>query len=630
LPLLVCGRAAASLKLASPEPIVLKAPDILGGDRMSAGNDGRLAVRTAHAVWVWGPGPGKIEKTIESLSGAFVGLTPDGRFVATGGPFLSKDRMKGLAGVQAEVWDTVRDKKVDTIKGGDDAVISADGGKAALFLADEMGDDTVRLRDMKTGKVRVIWDGPGKCLETGSMFQPYQCEGIRSVSLSPDGSRLLLAREQKAGWQKQSAVLMIDAKGKKLRGYEDCDCGLTDQWEGANVTAWSGDGRTLAYGGRYGRNGPCGLIVREAQTGVLLWSSKDSVRSLAFSPDGSALVGVRSDKGPLLVWDAATGQAQTPPTQEAAGGAAFAADGSFLFVGLHDQAEILAYRLKGHAAPAAVAAAPAPKVEAVEDVDVVPAAKTKADPEALAVVIGIEHYRQKGIPAVDYAASDAKTVAGYLTGAMGFDSKNVILLTDEAATKTDLEKYLGPWLANRATAKSRVFIFYAGHGSPDPQSGDAFLMPYEGDPSYTQITGYPLKELYKTLAALPTKDVVVTLDSCFSGAGQRSLIAAGARPLVTVKSAAPAGSTMVLAAAAGDQISGSYPEGRHGLLTYFLLKGLRGAADADQDGDVTTRELYDYLRPAVEREARQRNYEQTPLLQGLPEGQTGPVLIRLK
>ena len=52
------------------------------------------------------------------------------------------------------------------------------------------------------------------------------------------------------------------------------------------------------------------------------------------------------------------------------------------------------------------------------DYQVVDFAKGKPDPDAYAVVIGVEKYRQQGIPAVDYASRDAKTVYAYLTQAI--------------------------------------------------------------------------------------------------------------------------------------------------------------------------------------------------------------------
>lgn len=263
--------------------------------------------------------------------------------------------------------------------------------------------------------------------------------------------------------------------------------------------------------------------------------------------------------------------------------------------------------------PAAPVAAPAPAAPA-RSYDSPPASAGKADPDAYAVIIGVEKYRAAGIPRVDYAARDAKTMYDYATAAMGFDAKNVILLTDEQATKTDFEKNLGSWLKNRVGAKSRVFVYYAGHGSPNPTTGEGYLMPYEADPNYLEDTAYPVAKLYASLAKLPTMDVTVVLDACFSGTGGRSLIAKGARPLVSVVTAKAASNTVVLAAAESSQISASNPERRHGLLTSYLLEALSGAADSDSDGRIMSSEVYEFVRPAVERAARLQNLEQTPTM----------------
>ncbi len=270
------------------------------------------------------------------------------------------------------------------------------------------------------------------------------------------------------------------------------------------------------------------------------------------------------------------------------------------------------YAVKGREEPAGAEA------PAAEDVDSPPKARTPADPEAYAVVIGIERYRD--LPGVDYAGRDAESVHTYLTRAMGFDARNVVILKDDRATLTDLDTYLGPWLEDRVTASSRVLIFYAGHGAPNPKTGEGYLIPYDGNPNYVETKGYPIKRLYATLAKLPAKDVTVVLDACFSGAGGRSVLAKGARPLVNVMQAPTAAKNMaVITAASREQISTSYPEGQHGMLTYFLLLGLRGAADADGDKQVTTGELFSYLRPAVEREARKKHVEQTPTLNPDPK-----------
>lgn len=244
-------------------------------------------------------------------------------------------------------------------------------------------------------------------------------------------------------------------------------------------------------------------------------------------------------------------------------------------------------------------------------VDAPPKSASLPDKDAYAVVVGIEKYR--GVTGVDYAARDAAVMRDYLTGAMGFPAENTILLDNENASKAELEKYLFRWLKNHATAKSRVFVFYAGHGAPDPVGGEAFLVPHDGDPNYLKETGLPVAKLFGALSSLPSRNVTVVLDACFSGAGGRSVLPKGARPLVMkIKSAGVGGNMVVLTAAEAKQISTYYPKARHGLLTYYLLKGLQGRADADKDRKITTRELIDYVRPNVKREARKQNIEQTP------------------
>ncbi|PIU58108.1 MAG: hypothetical protein COS89_02080, partial [Deltaproteobacteria bacterium CG07_land_8_20_14_0_80_38_7] len=145
----------------------------------------------------------------------------------------------------------------------------------------------------------------------------------------------------------------------------------------------------------------------------------------------------------------------------------------------------------------------------------------------LAVIIGIEGYQ--GIPKSDYSYDDAKLVGDYAK-AMGFKPRNIELLLEERATKSAIEKIIKTWLPNKAKPDSRVFIYYSGHGAPEPKTGDAYIVPFDGDPNYLSDTGYPLKSLYDSLGKLQVAEITVVLDPCFSGAGGRSVLAQGARP----------------------------------------------------------------------------------------------------
>jgi hypothetical protein len=123
------------------------------------------------------------------------------------------------------------------------------------------------------------------------------------------------------------------------------------------------------------------------------------------------------------------------------------------------------------------------------------------------------------------------------------------------------------------------------------------------------------------LADTKAKEVLAVVDSCFSGAGGRSVLPPGARPLVRMKEMSAdvathhAARIAIMSASSGSEISGPVPGGFGGLFTKYVVAGIgNGAADADHDGKVTLKELHDYVKPNVSRDARRDNREQTPAL----------------
>jgi len=249
--------------------------------------------------------------------------------------------------------------------------------------------------------------------------------------------------------------------------------------------------------------------------------------------------------------------------------------------------------------------------------------------DAYAVVVGISGYRSQALPKVTYARKDAEAMKDYLTSVCGFKEGNIKLLVDDGAALSDLTAYCEEWLARNVRKGSFVFAYFAGHGTPSPDKGEAYIVPYDGEPGFISKL-YPLSRLYSSLASLPTDQVVVALDACFSGAGGRSVMEQGKRPLVAVdleKETQKLGNVAVLAASAGNEISQDFDAKRHGLFTYFLLKGLRGEADADRDGWVTLVELYSYAKPKVADESQRLGYIQSPQLLPQPTGARADVRL---
>lgn len=232
--------------------------------------------------------------------------------------------------------------------------------------------------------------------------------------------------------------------------------------------------------------------------------------------------------------------------------------------------------------------------------------------DQFALVVGVERYN--GMPEAQFAERDAKAVREHLRG-LGYPDRNIVLLMGTEASRAGLVKNLETRLPRLVNERSTVFFYYSGHGAPNPQTGEAYLLPSDGDPQFLEDTAYPLKRLYEKLNALKAKRVIAAIDSCFSGLGGRSVLAKGTRPLVHKVNVAESGvgKVVALTASQGNEISGTIDEQGHGAFTYFLLRGLNGAAK-NEEGRVTVRSLHDYLVPNVQDAARRQNRDQTPQL----------------
>jgi hypothetical protein len=231
----------------------------------------------------------------------------------------------------------------------------------------------------------------------------------------------------------------------------------------------------------------------------------------------------------------------------------------------------------------------------------IPQAKQEKE-NAVAVIIGNRSYRGD-VPDVAFALRDASLTRKYVEQALGFRPGNIIYMED--ATLTDMRVVFGDENNPKGQLsdlvkkeESEVFVFYSGHGAPNVNTNDGYLMPVDGNASRLSFTGYSLNTLYKNLNKLEAKSVSVVIDACFSGAaGNGEMLIQQASPIgIRVNNpAATLKNGSVVTASSGSQIASWYPEKRHGLLTYFYLKGLKGEADLNKDGAISNGEMKIYL-----------------------------------
>lgn len=233
---------------------------------------------------------------------------------------------------------------------------------------------------------------------------------------------------------------------------------------------------------------------------------------------------------------------------------------------------------------------------------------------AFALIVGVERYRD--VPAVPGARRDAEQFAQLARSTLGIPARNIRVLLDDRAAKGDIESELD-WLKANVGPAGRVYFFFSGHGAPEPSSSKAYLVPHGGNPANIRRTGLAMDEVLVALADTKAREVFAFVDSCFSGAGGRSVLPPGARPLLLRPSAVGGGTPRIalFTSSGASEISGPDSEGNTGLFTKHLLDALgRGKADIDGDGQVSARELEVWITPRVTAEAKRLERNQTPTL----------------
>jgi tetratricopeptide (TPR) repeat protein len=223
-------------------------------------------------------------------------------------------------------------------------------------------------------------------------------------------------------------------------------------------------------------------------------------------------------------------------------------------------------------------------------------------PRSYALIIGVGKY-QNLLESENllFSERDAESVYSILISPEGgnFRAENIHRLIGPRATLANVRRELEEWLPSVAKEGDRVLVYFAGHGFV--VDGRAYLAPYDLKRDNIAATGYPMQTLGSVFGGkVQGKWKVLITDACHSGAISAGSSAALNRGLMDVDK-----SIFVLSASRDREQSFESADwgGGHGIFTYYVERGLGGAADEDGDGIVTADELAEYVRINVRKDS---------------------------
>lgn len=263
----------------------------------------------------------------------------------------------------------------------------------------------------------------------------------------------------------------------------------------------------------------------------------------------------------------------------------------------------------------------------IPDVDNMPNSLAAFDqPNAVIVSIGVGTFRDGEVPAVKYARHDAEVMAEYLRIISGVPGERIRILLDRQALVRDLEDTFERWLPKRADRDTVVYVFFAGRALVEGGSGAISLVPYDGTLSEAKQL-YALVRLQEVLYRLPIRRAILMFDVSMDPSPGTALADIPSPAWESPVSEGRKDVEMWMVGNRGLQEAHAYDEGKHGLFTYHLLRGLQGVADVDRDGIVIAGELCTYARGQAARVAREQFDNKHDALCFPKTGQGGMVRI---
>ncbi len=242
--------------------------------------------------------------------------------------------------------------------------------------------------------------------------------------------------------------------------------------------------------------------------------------------------------------------------------------------------------------------------------------KDNAKGKFFAVIAGVSQYANP-VYNLNYGDADANSLYQSLLNSTNWNPANMVLLVNSQATKAAIRNAVNQ-MGSRMGSNDYLVFYFSGHGAygadvpplDESDGKDEYLIPHDTLDT-TWANDIRDDELEEWVNALPSGNVAVILDSCFSGGMYKSTMG-------TVKSITKPGSDLLPPGGGDDMIKDLSRSGcvvmtasdahetsietgalGHGLFTYYLLEGFNGPANANGNAEITAEESYNYVQPRV-------------------------------
>jgi len=214
-----------------------------------------------------------------------------------------------------------------------------------------------------------------------------------------------------------------------------------------------------------------------------------------------------------------------------------------------------------------------------------------------ALIIYVSQFDDPSISPLEYSKNDAEAFAEFLKTYEIVPQENIEILPNPTLgwMKAKVRDFF-----SKANEGDTLIFYYSGHGYYDSKAKKTYFIPKDTMADYVFDTAFPVEDYLEPLVKSSKAKVYMFIDACYSGRLGKD------RPLrfkhfskTTFERVVENSKVAMLLSSGPDEVSKEDEKLKHGVFTYYLIEGLRGKANENNDPYVTLDELYDYVKSEV-------------------------------
>lgn len=221
-----------------------------------------------------------------------------------------------------------------------------------------------------------------------------------------------------------------------------------------------------------------------------------------------------------------------------------------------------------------------------------------APPNIWAMAVGINQYQYKTLSNLETAVDHAYEFRSVLKNSQFVNSEVPVLTNSRADKEAILQKMEDIFDSEDVKPNDMIIFYFSGHGVAFGNDDEGFgICPYE------YFKGQPLirdEEILNVIRNSRAKHKICFIESCKSKVETAGIIPQEMRERFDRKRSKIDGGIVFITSAKVGEPSYEYTNTNvGGVFSHYLIEGMKGKADTNQDSIITAKELFSYIRQNV-------------------------------